>query len=163
MWPSLTACCTPGAAFPDGCVARNPAASAANKTCWVVDTYFPARLCRSTPNLCSPSEAPDGCGCGCGCAEPLDCRIGRPADARCACANPERMPYLPDAPDSLPYISRPAEGAGYRSKLEAQTATRCPAASLPYTLSGSLGFMVVVVDVTVGSHGVRQTSPQCWK
>ncbi|GIL53522.1 hypothetical protein Vafri_9093 [Volvox africanus] len=56
VWPSQEACCAPGTAFPDGCRPADPAAAAAAGTCWVVDTYFPARLCRSSSNLCSPGS-----------------------------------------------------------------------------------------------------------
>ncbi len=54
MFSSEAVCCTPGVAFPEGCgtVAPSP------QPCWVVDTYSPSRLCRSTNTLCGKG----GCG-----------------------------------------------------------------------------------------------------
>lgn len=48
VFSSKEVCCTPGVAFPEGCgnVAPSP------QPCWVVDTYSPSRLCRSTNTLC---------------------------------------------------------------------------------------------------------------
>ena len=47
MWPSEEACCE--VSFQGPC-AKLPAQPEA---CWVVDTYFPARLCRNSTTLCS--------------------------------------------------------------------------------------------------------------
>ncbi|EFJ47245.1 hypothetical protein VOLCADRAFT_92308 [Volvox carteri f. nagariensis] len=52
VFPSEEVCCSPGAAFPDGCLP--PETTSASNSCWVVDTYFPARLCRNSTSLCAP-------------------------------------------------------------------------------------------------------------
>ncbi len=49
MYATEAACCAPGTAFPDGCA---PPAPPSAQPCWVVDTYFPARLCRESRTLC---------------------------------------------------------------------------------------------------------------
>ncbi|KAL6753088.1 hypothetical protein V8C86DRAFT_517723, partial [Haematococcus lacustris] len=50
IWPNQSTCCSPNAAFPTGCrtdIVRSP------QPCWVVDTYFPSRLCRPSDTLCA--------------------------------------------------------------------------------------------------------------
>jgi hypothetical protein len=44
-----------GAAFPEGCA---PNITVSAQPCWVVDTYYPARLCRRSRTLCTPGDQP---------------------------------------------------------------------------------------------------------
>lgn len=46
MWPSSEACCF--GAFKDSCT-RLPKS---RRPCWVVDSFYPARLCRQSTTLC---------------------------------------------------------------------------------------------------------------
>ena len=46
MWPSSEACCF--GAFKDSCT-RLPKSK---RPCWVVDSFYPARLCRQSTTLC---------------------------------------------------------------------------------------------------------------
>ena len=50
VFPSEAACCVAGAAFPTGCAAAVELAP--EPGCFVVDTWFPARLCRASRTLC---------------------------------------------------------------------------------------------------------------
>ncbi|KAG2442099.1 hypothetical protein HYH02_009588 [Chlamydomonas schloesseri] len=54
VYASEAACCAPGTAFPDGCA---PPAPPSAQPCWVVDTYFPARLCRESRTLCGAKDS----------------------------------------------------------------------------------------------------------
>lgn len=58
VYANRAACCSVNAAFKEGC--SNQTLSA--KPCWVVDTYYPSRLCRVSNTLCqagSGSQAYD--------------------------------------------------------------------------------------------------------
>lgn len=54
VYPSKEVCCTPGVAFPDGC---GPEPTDSAQPCWIVDTYWPARLCRESRTLCDPKAS----------------------------------------------------------------------------------------------------------
>ncbi|PNW81235.1 hypothetical protein CHLRE_07g347650v5 [Chlamydomonas reinhardtii] len=54
VYASQAACCAPGTAFPDGCAPPPPPSA---QPCWVVDTYFPARLCRQSTTLCAAKDS----------------------------------------------------------------------------------------------------------
>lgn len=49
MYGNESTCCAPGAAFPEGCATN---LTLSEQPCWVVDTYYPARTCRSTRVAC---------------------------------------------------------------------------------------------------------------
>ncbi|KAF5840650.1 hypothetical protein DUNSADRAFT_16023, partial [Dunaliella salina] len=53
VWGSQEACCAHGAAFNEGC----GKVEASPEPCWIVDTYFPSRLCRRSNTLCDKPEA----------------------------------------------------------------------------------------------------------
>ncbi|KAG2422302.1 hypothetical protein HXX76_016127 [Chlamydomonas incerta] len=54
VYASEAACCAAGTAFPDGCAPPPPPSA---QPCWVVDTYFPARLCRESRTLCAARDS----------------------------------------------------------------------------------------------------------
>ncbi|PNH05281.1 hypothetical protein TSOC_008461 [Tetrabaena socialis] len=80
VWPSKATCCTPGLAFTDGCAAE---VAESTTPCWVVDTYFPARLCRSSRTLCA-----EGSGAQSWASQAACCTKGAAFSEGCSVAPP---------------------------------------------------------------------------